>query len=99
MTRLSSHVATRRAYLEDLLMADLHGARLRTPGLADVPDAGAGDRHHPCRARFAVVRRDRRSALEGLAVGVGAGWALENDVAAWHPTHVEPPIVGPGHLE
>ena len=80
-------------------MADLHGARFRAPGLAHVPDAGAGDRHQSCIARFAVVRRDCRSALEGLAVGIGAGWALEDDVAAWHPAHVEPPIVGPGYTE
>jgi hypothetical protein len=53
MARLSSHVATRRPDLEHLFMADLHGAGFRAPGLADVPDAGAGDRHHPCLARFA----------------------------------------------
>jgi hypothetical protein len=84
--RLSSQVAARRADLEHLFMADLHGTRFRAPGLADVPDAGAGDRHHPCLARFAVVCRDRRGAVKGLAVGVSAGWALEDDVAAWHPT-------------
>src|SRR5919109_5272636 len=99
MARLSSHVATRRTDLAHLFMADLHGARFRAPGLADVPDAGAGDRHHPCLARFAVVGGDRRGAMKGLAVGGGAEWALENDVAARHPTHVKPPIVGPGYTE
>ena len=84
--RLSSQVAARRADLEYLLMADLHGARFRAPGRADVPDAGARDRHDPCIPRFAVVCRDRRGAVKGLAVGVSAGWALEDDVAAWHPT-------------
>src|SRR5262249_16728719 len=54
---------------------------------------------HACLARYAVVRRNRRGAVEGLAVGVSAGWALENDVAAWHPTHVKPPIVGPRDTE
>jgi len=67
--------------LEHACVADLHGAGLRAPGLADVPDAGAGDRHHPCRARFAVVGGDRRGAVEGLTIGVGARWALEDDVA------------------
>jgi hypothetical protein len=80
-------------------MADLHGASFRAPGLADVPDAGAGDRHHPCLARFAVVRRDCRGAVEDLTIGVGARWALEDNVAAWHPTHVKPPSVWPGHLK
>ena len=86
MARLSRQVAARRAHFEHLLVADLHGAGFRAPGLAHVPDACTGDCHHPCRARFAVVRRDRRGAVEGLAVGVGAGWALEDDVAAGHPT-------------
>jgi hypothetical protein len=99
MARLSSQVATRRTDLEHLFMADLHGARFRAPGLADVPDAGAGDRHHPCLARCAVVCRDRRGAVQGLAVRVGAGWALEDHVAPWHPAHVKPPIVGPAHLQ
>ena len=99
MARLSSQVAARRAHLEYLLMTDLHGAGLRASGLADVPNAGAGDPHHPRIARFAVVCRDRCSAVEGLAVGVGAGWALEDHVAAWHSTHMKPPIVGPSHLE
>jgi len=85
--------------LEHACVVDLHGAGFRTSGLADIPDAGAGDRHHSFVTRFAVVGGDRRSALEGLAVGVGAGWALENGVAAWHPTHVEPPIVGPRDTE
>jgi hypothetical protein len=99
MARLSSQVAARRADLEHLFMADLHGARFRAPGLAHIPDAGARDRHDPRSAGFAVVRRDRRGAMKGLAIRVGAGWALENDVAAGHPAHVKPPIVGPGHLE
>jgi hypothetical protein len=80
-------------------VADLHGAGFRAPGLADVPDAGARDRDDPGITRFAMVRRDRRGAVEGLAGGVGAGWALEDNVAAWHPTHVEPPIVRPGYSE
>ena len=66
-------------------MADLHGAGFRASGLAHVPDAGARDRHDPRSARFAMVRRDRRGAMKGLAIGVGAGWALEDDVAAGHP--------------
>src|SRR5262245_50258264 len=99
VARLSSQVATRRAHFEYLLMADLHGARFRAPGLADVPDASAGDRHHPCIPRFAVVRCNRCGTLEGLTIGVGASWALEDDVAAWHATNMKPPIVGPGHLE
>ena len=82
MARLSSQVATRRTDLEHLFMADLHGARFRAPGLADVPDAGAGDRHHPCLTRCAVVCRDRRGAVKGLTIGVGAGWALKDDMAA-----------------
>ena len=80
--------------LNTCLMADLHGARFRAPGLADVPDAGAGDRHHPRIARFAVVGGDRRGALEGLTIGVGAGWALEDDVAAWDPPALEPCVGG-----
>jgi hypothetical protein len=55
------------------------------------------DRHHPRIARFAVVGGDRRGAVEGLTIGGGAGWALEDNVAAWHPAHMEPPIVGLGH--
>ena len=69
-------------------MADLHGAGLRTLGFANVPNAGAGDRDHPHMARFAVVRRNRRGALEGLMIRVGAGWPLEDDVAVRQPTHV-----------
>jgi hypothetical protein len=80
-------------------VADLHSAGFRTPRLADVPGACARDRDDPGSAGFAVVRGDRRSALEGLAIGVGTGWALEDDVAAWHPTHMEPPIVRLGHPE
>jgi hypothetical protein len=80
-------------------VADLHGAGFRTPRLADVPGARASNRDNPCMPGFAVVRRDRRSAVEGLAIGVGTGWALEDDVAARHPTHMEPPIVRPGHPE
>ena len=99
MTRLPSEVARGRTDLEHLFMADLHGAGFRASGFADVPDAGARDRHDPRSARFAVVRRDRRGAMKGLSIGVGAGWTLENDVAAWHPAHVEPPRVGPRHTE
>jgi hypothetical protein len=99
MARLSRQVAARRAHFEHLLVADLHGAGFRAPGLADVPDAGARDCHYPCLARFAVVRRDRRGAVEGLAVGGGTGRALEDNVAAGHPTDMQPPIVGPGHPE
>jgi hypothetical protein len=99
VARLPGQVARGRTDFTYLLMADLHGARLRAPGLADVPNARAGDRLYPRIARFAVVRRNRRGAVEGLAGGVGAGWALENDMAAWHPTDRKPPIVGPGDLE
>ena len=86
MARLSSQVATRRAHFEYLLMTDLHGAGFRASGLAHVPDAGARDRHDPRSAGFAVVCRDRRGAMKGLAIRVGTGRALEDDVAAWHPT-------------
>src|SRR5262245_25294689 len=99
MARLSSHVATRRTDLEHLFMADLHGAGFRASGLADVAAAGAGNRHDPRSARFAVVRRDRRGALQGLSLGVGAGWALEDHVATGHPANMKPPIVGPGYPE
>ena len=99
VARLPGEVATCGAHFEHLLVADLHGARLRTPGFADVPNACAGDRDDPCMAGFAVVRGDRRGAVEGLTIGVGAGWALEDNVAAWHPTAMQPPIVGPGYTE
>ena len=99
VARLPGHVATRRADLEHPFVADLHGAGLRAPRLADVPDAGAGDRHYPRSARFAVVGGNRRGAVERLTIGVSAGWALEDDVAAWHPAHVEPPRVRPRHME
>ena len=99
MARLPGRVATRRAHLKHPFVADLHGAGVRVPGLAHVPDACPGDRHHPCIARFAVVRCNRCGALEGLAIRGGAGWALEDHVAAGHPTNMQPSIVGPGHLE
>jgi hypothetical protein len=99
VARLPGQVATRRTDLEYSFVADLLGAGFRTPGFAHVPDAGARDRYHPCIARLAVVRRDRRGAVEGLAIRVGTGRALEDDVAAGHPTARQPPIVGPGHLE
>ena len=61
--------------------------------------AGTGLRAGACRAnriaRFAAYAI--RGAVEGLAVGVSALWALKDDVAARHPTHMEPPIVRPGH--
>jgi len=72
--RLSSHVAARRADLEYPLMADQHGAGFRAPRLADVPGARTRDCDDPSSAGFAVVRGDRRSAVEGLAIGVGTGW-------------------------
>ena len=99
MARLPGRVATRRAHLKHPFVADLHGAGLRAPGLADVPDAGARDRDDSCITRGAMVRRDRRGAVEGLTIGVGAGWALEDHVAPWHPTAMKPPIVGSGHTE
>jgi len=99
MARFPGQVATRRAHFEYLLMTDLHGAGFRASGLAHVPDAGARDRHDPRSAGFAVVRRDRLGAMKGLAIRVGAGWALEDDMAARHPTNMKPPIVGPGHPE
>src|SRR5438445_10325195 len=80
VARLPGRVATRRAHLKHPFVADLHGAGFRTPGFAHVPDAGAGDCHHPRSTSFAVVRSDRRSALEGLAIRVCAGWALEDNV-------------------
>jgi hypothetical protein len=97
--RLLSQVARGRTDLEYPFVADLHGADFRTSGLADVPDARTRDRDDPSSAGFAVVRRDRRGALKGLAIGVGAGWALEDDVAPWHPTDMKPPIVESGHTE
>ena len=51
--RLPGQVATRRAHVAYLLVADLHGAGCRAPRLVDVPDACAGDRHHPRSAGFA----------------------------------------------
>jgi len=99
VARISGHVARGRTDLEHAFVADLHGAGFRTSGFADVPDACARDRHYPRSAGFAVVRGDRRSALEGLAIRVGAGWALEDNVAAWHPAHVKPPILRPGDPE
>jgi hypothetical protein len=99
VARLPGQVARGRADLEHPFVADLHGAGFRASGLADVPGACAGDCHHPRGARLAVVGGDRRSALEGLTIRVGAWWALEDDVAARHPVHVEPPIVRSGHAE
>ncbi len=95
----SSQVATRWAYLEHPFVPDLHGARFRAPGFGDVPGTRAGDQHHAGVARFAVIRRDRGGALEGLTIRVDAWWALEDNVAPWHPTDMKPPIVWPGHLE
>ena len=43
MARLPDQVATRRAHFAHVLVADLHGAGVRAPGLADVPDACARD--------------------------------------------------------
>jgi len=99
VARLPSPVATRRAHFKHLLVADLHGAGFRASELAHVPDAGAGDRDDPCITRFAVVRRDRRGALEGLVIRICAEWALEDDVAAWPPARMALPIVWPGHPE
>jgi hypothetical protein len=98
VARFPGQVAARRADLAHLLVADLYGAGRCVPGLADVPYAGAGDRHQSCLARFAVVRRDRRSALEGLAVGIGACWALTEDGAPGPPATVAPPLLRLGHL-
>jgi hypothetical protein len=89
VARLPGQVATRREDLAYLLMAEVYGARLRALELAHVPHAGAGDRHHVHSAGCAVVRRDRRGAVEGLAIGGGAGWALEDDVAAWPSTETK----------
>jgi hypothetical protein len=99
VARLPGQVATCRADFEHLLVPDLHGAGFRATRLADVPDARAGDGHDARIARFAVIRGDRGGALEGLTVRVGARRTLENGVAPWHPAHVEPPILRPGHLE
>jgi Polyketide cyclase / dehydrase and lipid transport len=41
MARIPSQVATRRADVAHLLVADVHGAGFRAPGLADVPGACA----------------------------------------------------------
>ena len=98
LARLTGQVATRRAHLEYLRVADLHGAGFRTPRLADVPSACAGDRADPCLARCCSMLRSPRR-VGGLAIGVGTGWALEDDVAAWHSTNMKPPVIGPGHLE
>ena len=99
MARLPGQVATCRADFAHLLVPDLHGAGFRATRLADVPNARAGDWHDARIARFAVVRGDRGSALEGLAIRVGAQWALEDDVAARQPAYMEPPIVRLGHSE
>jgi hypothetical protein len=82
VARLPGQVATRREDFEPLCMAEVYGARLRALELAHVPHAGAGDRHHVRRAGCAVVRRDHRGTVKRLAIGGGAGWALEDDVAA-----------------
>jgi hypothetical protein len=97
--RLPGEVARGWPDLEHAFVAYMHGAGFRPPRLADVPDVGAGDRHHPCVTRFAVVGSDRRGAVEGLTIGVGAGWALKDDVAAWHPTQMKPPILWLGDPE
>src|SRR5712671_1041742 len=99
VARLPSQVATCRAHLEHLFIADVHGAGFCATRLADVPDARAGDGHDARIARFAVVRGDRGSALEGLTIRVGARRTLEDDVAARHPAYMEPPIVRTGHPE
>ena len=91
MARLPGQVATCRAHFAYLLVADLHGAGWRTPGLGHVPGARAGDHHHSGVTGFAVVRGDRGGAGESLAIRGCARWALEDDV--------EPPIVRPGHAE
>ena len=96
---LEGQVTRGRTDLEHLFMADVHSAGFRAPGLAHVPDARARNRDDPCVAGFAVVGGNRRGALEELAIGVDAGWTLEDDVAARQPAHVEPPIVRPGHAE
>src|SRR5205823_6124415 len=99
MARIPGQVATCRAHLEHPFVPVLHGAGFRATRLADVPDARAGDGHDARIARFAVIRGDRRGAVEGLTIGVGAGWALEDHVAAWRPTAMKPPIAGPRDTE
>jgi hypothetical protein len=98
VARLPGQVVTRRAHAEHLLVADLHGAGFRAPGLADVPDADAGDRNDPRSAGFAVIRRDRRGAVEGLTMRVGVCWAMEDDGAPGHPAYVGLPRLWPRHL-
>src|SRR6266478_177533 len=99
VARLPDQVATRRAHLEHPFVPDLHGAGLRATRLADVAGARAGDGHDTRVAGFAMVRGNRRGAVEGLAIRVGARWPLEDDVAPGHPAHVKPPIMRPGHAE
>ncbi|SRR6266446_6758054 len=89
VARLPGQVARGRAHLEHPFVADLHGAGLRAPRLAHVPGARARDRHNPRIARFAVIRGDRRGALEGLAIGVSARWALKDDVAVRRESAME----------
>ena len=99
VARIAGHVVTRRADLAHLLVADLHDAGLRPPRRAGVPGACARDCDDLCMAGCAVVRGDRRSALEDLTIRVDAWWALEDDMTTWQPMHVAPPIVWPGHPE
>jgi len=67
------------------------------------PDQVATLRTHvpepPRSTSCALVGGERRSALEGLTIRIGACWALADDGAPGHPASVAPPVLRLGHLE
>jgi hypothetical protein len=88
-----------RTYLEDDLFANLHSPRFRARRFGDVSSPCARDGHEPSCPRLAMIRGYCRGALQRRAVGIVSGACPKEDVTAWHPPDVEPPIVGPGDVE
>src|SRR5262249_1535955 len=72
-----------RAHCAHLLVADLHGARLRTPRFADVPDTCARDRHHPAsRSCTSILRLISTTCKPG---NISSFLHLYEGVSAWSP--------------
>src|SRR5262245_46653460 len=61
-----------------------------------VPDACP---RAPRSTRCALGGSDRRRAVEGRTIRVGACWALTEDGAPGPPASVAPPLLRLGHLE
>jgi hypothetical protein len=86
------------AYLEDDFFTNLHRSRWRVARFGNVSRARTRHRHKPCGSGFTMIRANGGGALQRCAVRIISRACQQQDMTAWHPADVEPPIVRLGDV-